>query len=265
MPLLDDTRATWSARPGDGTPYRVAPTSRTETFLHYVGSTHLALATRAHSACLAQLREYQRQHQAKGWKDLGYNAATCPHGRAIEGRGLDVVGAHCPDHNLSGYAVLMLLGGDETPPMIQKARTVQLLRDLDTRSGRPLRKAGHRDGIPTACPGNVIYTWLKAGLPVIGSTPSPTLPKPKPTPAPKPPAGAPKYPGHQHSAGARDDAHVRVIQQRLKDRGWALAVDGRFGTGTARIVRQFQANKHLRVDGVVGPATWAALWALPVT
>lgn len=217
MPLLDDTRTTWSARPPTGTLNPVAPTSRTETYLHYIGSTHLALATKPHSACLAQLREYQRQHQAKGWKDLGYNAAVCPHGRAIEGRRLDVVGAHCPRHNLSAYGALLLLGGDEQPTMVQKARTVQLLRSLDTRSGRALDKDGHRDGTATECPGDVIYAWLTAGLPVIGSTPSPTVPAPKPPTAPKPAPGAPAYPGRQLRRSSTGAAVV-TVQRRLKAR-----------------------------------------------
>lgn len=84
---------------------------------------------------------------------------------------------------------------------------------------------------------------------------------PKPSTKPKVPA----YPGHQHSRTSADDSHVRMIQQQLKDRGWTVTVDGSFGFGLERTIKKFQTNKGLKSDGVVGPTTWAALWALPVT
>lgn len=40
-----------------------------------------------------------------------------------------------------------------------------------------------------------------------------------------------------------------------------LAVDGRFGPGTAAVIQQFQTRSHLVAEGVVGPLTWAALLA----
>lgn len=93
----------------------------------------------------------------------------------------------------------------------------------------------------------------------------PTPAKPKPTPPKKPaPAKAPKYPGKQIRRGS-SGAQVLLVQQRLKARGWSIALDGKFGPTTERTVEQFQRNKKLKVDGIVGPATWAALWALPVT
>ena len=70
----------------------------------------------------------------------------------------------------------------------------------------------------------------------------------------------------RHATGARrvlrmttpllrgDD--VRAWQQRMRDRGWAIAVDGIYGPHSAEAARQFQQRFGLVVDGVVGPATW---------
>src|SRR5690606_32955657 len=49
---------------------------------------------------------------------------------------------------------------------------------------------------------------------------------------------------------------VRAWQQRMRDRGWAIAVDGVYGPHSAEAARQFQERFGLVVDGVVGPATW---------
>jgi len=73
----------------------------------------------------------------------------------------------------------------------------------------------------------------------------------------------PLFPGitKLHSTG---DA-VRQVQQRLRDRGWKITVDGEFGPVTDRIVRAFQREKGLIVDGIVGPKTWQGLWRAPIT
>ena len=63
----------------------------------------------------------------------------------------------------------------------------------------------------------------------------------------------------------RTGAGVRALQQRLKDRGWKITVDGEFGPQTDRIVRAFQKDKGLIVDGEVGPHTWSALWTTAIT
>jgi chitosanase len=52
---------------------------------------------------------------------------------------------------------------------------------------------------------------------------------------------------------------VRVLQQALVSHGSLSNADGVFGTRTEEAVKQFQAQKGLKADGIVGPATRAAL------
>lgn len=55
-------------------------------------------------------------------------------------------------------------------------------------------------------------------------------------------------------------ADVRTVQWRLQQWGYYRGpIDGYYGAETYRAVRFFQARNGLRVDGVVGPRTWAAL------
>jgi peptidoglycan hydrolase-like protein with peptidoglycan-binding domain len=60
-------------------------------------------------------------------------------------------------------------------------------------------------------------------------------------------------------------ADVKQLQDRLGARGWALVADGEFGPATDSVVRQYQAEKGLAVDGVVGPATWVSVFTAPIT
>lgn len=57
------------------------------------------------------------------------------------------------------------------------------------------------------------------------------------------------------------DAKVSEIQQQLEDAGFAIPArkNGIFDEATQEAVRQFQQAKGLKVDGIVGPKTLAAL------
>lgn len=60
-------------------------------------------------------------------------------------------------------------------------------------------------------------------------------------------------------SGASGDA-VRRLQQALSRAGFDPGtIDGAFGARTDAAVRAFQGALGLTVDGIVGPATWAAL------
>ena len=52
---------------------------------------------------------------------------------------------------------------------------------------------------------------------------------------------------------------VRAVQRALQRSGYSISIDGIFGPGTARAVKQFQASRGLVADGVVGPQTRAKL------
>jgi peptidoglycan hydrolase-like protein with peptidoglycan-binding domain len=52
---------------------------------------------------------------------------------------------------------------------------------------------------------------------------------------------------------------VKAVQSQLKSRGYKLSVDGTFGTGTQKAVKDFQSKKKIKADGIVGQATWMAL------
>jgi hypothetical protein len=55
---------------------------------------------------------------------------------------------------------------------------------------------------------------------------------------------------------------VRYLQGVLRKAGGGLAVDGQFGRITRDHVVMFQLERGLKADGIVGPATWAAIDAL---
>jgi chitosanase len=52
---------------------------------------------------------------------------------------------------------------------------------------------------------------------------------------------------------------VRKVQQALKDTGFQIDIDGVFGPQTNEAITKFQQQRDLIVDGIVGPATLAAL------
>lgn len=54
---------------------------------------------------------------------------------------------------------------------------------------------------------------------------------------------------------------VELLQWTLNDYGLKTEVDGIFGPKTDRNVRQYQQDKGLVVDGIVGIYTWVAIYA----
>lgn len=178
-----------------------------------------------------------------------------------------------------------------------------LIRDIRSRHGDiPLVR--HRDvkGSSTTCPGTYDLARLdrlargKAAPAAGGKGMAKPVAKPAAKPATKPaclmapafplPAGfyyGPPSGPRQSVSGRTKNSRVpgdviqvngrwrskglAVWQARMQARGWNIGkdgADGRYGRDTERIVRQFQKNKGLAVDGKIGPATWRAAFELPV-
>lgn len=72
---------------------------------------------------------------------------------------------------------------------------------------------------------------------------------------PIPPPSSDPLPLHPWTIGPQ----VVELQELLNAHGYALKIDGDFGYRTEAAVKDFQRQRHLRIDGVVNAATWAAL------
>lgn len=278
-------RSSWGANPLAPQGGDVRLSSRTEFFAHYSLGEELGREDTA-----AWVREIQRFHMGpqRGWADIGYNFLIDKFGNVFEGRGWLKIGAHCPNHNTSGIGVCFLGDDDaEVQDISDAARRafVELKAQADQKTGKNLRVMGHRDGKATKCPGDEVYDWLQAGMP-LGSIPPPVPPPaapPAPAPAPTPAPVAPHYPlgrcgahgllsvfgpktgpDHYVSGYYSHTADLQRWQQQMAHRGWRIGVDGKYGPNTAEIARKFQAEKGLGVDGLIGPQTWAAAWLAPM-
>ena len=89
---------------------------------------------------------------------------------------------------------------------------------------------------------------------------------PAPIPPPAATGAAPPWPGRYLSyPPLMQGTDVSTWQAQMAIRGWDIVADGQYGPASAGVCEQFQAEKGLAADGVVGPDTWNAAWAAPVT
>lgn len=154
------SRASWGARPWRPRTemYSVPVTSRTEFFTHYHGGPP------AHDRGSAMAREIEAIHLANGWAGVGYSWMVGQDGVAYEGRGWDLVGAHCPGHNRTGLAAYVAVGGDQVPTAAALHTVRALYDEACRRAGRQLQQTWHGAHYATECPGTRLITWVRAGM-----------------------------------------------------------------------------------------------------
>jgi hypothetical protein len=257
------SRQEWRARPPQGRTLLREPPAGVK--IHYVGGRVDTRIVGDHRACEQLVRSIQVHHvDVRRWADIGYTCAVCPHRKVFAGRGPGVVpAANGPGLNSAHYAVLALLGDEgfaepDDGLLLGVADAVRWLRRLPARDmpcGREI--AGHRDGYPTACPGEPLYRvvqqWRRDGLPVddagLGAE-----------------EAVPPWPGRVFAFPPftiGDD--VRTWQARMRRRGWRIGVDGVYGPQSAGVCKAFQEEKRIRASGKVNRVTWEAAWLAPIT
>lgn len=294
--LCDDTRSDWGARSPSGVVNTVPITDKDYFVNHWDGDTALGLAAKPHSACLARVKADQNFHMgsSRGWSDIGYNVLICPHGRAIEGRGLLTVGAHKPGYNRSGIGVQYMVGRGDKLSAAMLSRGRRLYDQIAAlRHGEATRKATHNDGYATTCPGAELTTWTHNGMPTMGPgsaipAPFPTIPRPAPSKIVGPRFAFPLASGYFFGVddgskwsvsgryqrvfkGRRDRAWIQEFASQLTRRGWNVkrylvsGNDGIFGREYVALVKAFQKDRGLTADGKIGKKTWDAAFNSPVS
>ena len=94
----------------------------------------------------------------RGWSDIGYHYIVYLDGTVMEGRDVDIAGAHCVGHNSHSIGVCYVGGIDrdtkeakDTRTELQKNALLNLLMDLK-KLYKNVSIYGHRDFANKACP-----------------------------------------------------------------------------------------------------------------
>jgi hypothetical protein len=132
--------------------------------VHY-DSANQGLANKNHTACRTYWKNTRKFHMgpARGWADIGYSFAACPHGYVLEGRGVRHVQAAQPGGNSTWYSCTFMSGPSERPTSAQIKAFQELRSWLRTNYGVGTGIRGHRDFSSTSCPGNILYAMVKDG------------------------------------------------------------------------------------------------------
>ena len=196
----------------------------------------------------------------RGWDDVGYHYFIKKDGTVQPGRDLEKTPAAQRGHNAGTIAICLhgLAVGRFTRE--QYRSLIGLCRDLDDALDGMASFHGHSEVSSKACP---VYPYrVVLGLDAHGEmifAPSETPLQGGDAPAaPQPDAPVAPRPTLRLMARGVD---VELLQVLLVEAGHETDIDGIFGRHTESLVRDFQANRGLASDGIVGPRTWVALEA----
>ena len=122
--------------------------------IHHVGNTNRDVSA----------AEIHRWHRNNGWSGIGYHFVIRKDGTIERGRPMDMLGAHCYEHNWHTVGVNLVGAFDDNEPEPEQlAAAAKLLAALCRYYGlKPDEDTikGHRDFNNTACPGQLLYDEL---------------------------------------------------------------------------------------------------------
>lgn len=243
-----------------GWPESAAPLQPTSlgVKVHYEGARVPRSLLDDHGACLREwqdVRVRQLGDRYEDWSDIAYNYAACPHGFLLEGRGVGRRSGANGNRRLNTdhYAVVGLVGGSgltqPTDAMLGAIRDgIEVLR----RHGAGFDVKGHRDGFATACPGEALEAWVRAGAPRPGSGPGPGT-------------VLEHFPGTGFFRPGRRSGVVTRMGRRLVEEGCSRYATGPgpdWGPADRASYAEFQRRLGLSgpdADGIPGAASWARL------
>lgn len=233
------TRAAWGAKPAK----RKTPLTSANVkycVLHWPGKTQ---QSDIENLVAISLRGWQAYHiNGRGWSDIAYNFAVDLAGRIWELRGWNVDGSV---KNMGGkvVSILAVIGAGQTPSDAMKESIVKVQEMADKKFGKKLIRTYHGKLVSTDCPGIPLTKWAKEGFPIERHE------------APNPIKWPPNL--KKGDSGSR----VKRLQKALNALGAKLVADGIFGAKTLDAVKKYQMKYGLKVDGIVGPKTYATLAA----
>lgn len=157
------SRSGWGARAPKSRPVQLLPSAADTVVFHYTAA--MGDIRDEHKDCAVRVRGVQAFHlDGRGWNDIAYNFLVCKHGYIFEGRGVDAKSAATGNDNSHTLAVCFLgadKSGRDDVTAAGRAALVEITRWI--RSRRPAVKLyrGHRDFMPTSCPGDEIHNYVR--------------------------------------------------------------------------------------------------------
>ena len=229
-------------------------------------------------------------HKGLGWADIGQHITLLPDGRFVTGRDFTKNPASIKGYNTGAFAMELLgdfdIGKDKFEGR-QKESAIGLAKYFNDK-GKYIRF--HRENGDKTCPGTSIDKNVFMAEVISEPTKMPAK-EPTKTPVKKNTwnyyingnviKDLQRELNRQFNANLAIDGFLgdksinalvsvrkgargnltRIIQARLKDLGYSLGkVDGIFGEITERVVKRFQKDRKLLVDGIVGKNTWKELF-----